>query len=185
MKTELIQTLIEGFVQKAHRTEDVEFWFARDLQKLLGYSEWRNFTLVIDKGREACRKAGNDVPDHFVDVNKMIGDVIPCFAAGFPPFIDHQREVAPLGIAQQLLKIAGEPEFDIFGPVRLLYKAFDERLDQFCFHGSITYPTIPFRIFLKRSSSRFCSRSLIASRLSYWRLPSASASSTFAHPFLK
>jgi len=72
VKTELIQTLIEGFVQKAHRTEDVEFWFARDLQKLLGYSEWRNFTLVIDKGREACRKAGNDVPDHFVDVNKMI-----------------------------------------------------------------------------------------------------------------
>jgi len=51
---------------------DVEFWFARDLQKLLGYAEWRNFLKVVDKAQEACNNAGASVQNHFVDVNKMV-----------------------------------------------------------------------------------------------------------------
>ncbi len=51
---------------------DVEFWFARDLQKLLGYAEWRNFLKVVDKAQEACDNAGASVQNHFVDVNKMV-----------------------------------------------------------------------------------------------------------------
>jgi DNA-damage-inducible protein D len=51
---------------------DVEFWFARDLQKLLGYAEWRNFLKVVEKAQEACDNSGASVQNHFVDVNKMV-----------------------------------------------------------------------------------------------------------------
>lgn len=50
-----------------------EFWYARELQKVLGYSEWRNFQNVIHKAKDACKNSGNSVQDHFVDVNKMVG----------------------------------------------------------------------------------------------------------------
>lgn len=49
-----------------------EFWFARELQTVLGYTEWRNFEKVIGKAKVACSNSKNDVKDHFVDVNKMI-----------------------------------------------------------------------------------------------------------------
>ncbi len=49
-----------------------EFWYARELQKVLDYSEWRNFNLVIKKATIACENSGNNVSDHFVDVNKTI-----------------------------------------------------------------------------------------------------------------
>lgn len=56
-----------------HYTEDgIEFWLARELQEVLEYTEWRNFNSVIDKAKIACEKSGNDVNDHFVDVNKMV-----------------------------------------------------------------------------------------------------------------
>ena len=50
-----------------------EFWYARELQKTLEYTEWRNFTKVIDKAKEACQNSSMSVFDHFVDVNKMVG----------------------------------------------------------------------------------------------------------------
>ncbi len=49
-----------------------EFWYARDLQKILEYSEWRNFKLVIEKAKIACDNSNNEISDHFVDVNKMV-----------------------------------------------------------------------------------------------------------------
>ena len=61
----------EGMVCKYPDTE-TEFWCARDLQELLGYAEWRNFSKVIDRAITACEKAGCDVDDHFVDLNKMV-----------------------------------------------------------------------------------------------------------------
>ena len=48
-----------------------EFWYARDLQIALEYTEWRNFCKVIEKAKEACRGSNNAVSDHFVDVNKI------------------------------------------------------------------------------------------------------------------
>lgn len=49
-----------------------EFWYARELQKALEYSEWRNFSKVIDKAITACENSENAVSDHFVEVNKIV-----------------------------------------------------------------------------------------------------------------
>ncbi len=73
MEINQIQMLTATFEGHAQRTESgVEYWLARDLQELLGYSEWRNFTAVIDKAKTACDGSGNPPNDHFVVVNKMI-----------------------------------------------------------------------------------------------------------------
>jgi DNA-damage-inducible protein D len=50
----------------------VEFWYARELQSVLEYTQWRNFESVIDKAKIACINSGNDVDDHFADVSKTI-----------------------------------------------------------------------------------------------------------------
>ena len=50
----------------------MQFWFARDLQILLGYAQWRNFLLVIDKAKTACSNAKQEVLDHFAEVSKMV-----------------------------------------------------------------------------------------------------------------
>lgn len=56
-----------------HSFEDgTEYWYARELQTVLEYSDWRNFTNVIDKARIACENSGIPVEDHFVDVTKMV-----------------------------------------------------------------------------------------------------------------
>lgn len=49
-----------------------EFWYARELQQALEYTEWRNFSAVIEKAKTSCSASGNEVDDHFVDVNKMV-----------------------------------------------------------------------------------------------------------------
>ena len=49
-----------------------EFWYARELQNVLEYAEWRNFNSVIDKAKIACEQSGNLVTNHFVGVNKTI-----------------------------------------------------------------------------------------------------------------
>ncbi|MDL2218588.1 DNA damage-inducible protein D [Christensenellaceae bacterium OttesenSCG-928-M15] len=49
-----------------------EFWFARELQYILEYTEWRNFINIIDKAKVACENSGVEIEDHFVDVNKMV-----------------------------------------------------------------------------------------------------------------
>ena len=49
-----------------------EFWYARELQKVLEYTEWRNFCNIIDKAKIACETSRNDIADHFVDINKMV-----------------------------------------------------------------------------------------------------------------
>jgi DNA-damage-inducible protein D len=45
---------------------------ARDLQHLLGYSEWRNFSAVLSKAKTACEVSGHPAANHFADVNKMV-----------------------------------------------------------------------------------------------------------------
>ena len=49
-----------------------DFWSARDLARVLEYTDFRNFTAVITKAREACINSGHAVADHFVDINEMV-----------------------------------------------------------------------------------------------------------------
>ena len=49
-----------------------EYWYARELQKVLEYKEWRNFKVVIDKAITSCKNSKFNVFDHFVETNKMI-----------------------------------------------------------------------------------------------------------------
>lgn len=73
METKIIETLTNNFESSAQQTQEgIEFWLARDLKKLLGYNEWRNFLNTIDKAKTSCRNSGHEVSDHFVDVNKMV-----------------------------------------------------------------------------------------------------------------
>lgn len=68
---ELVVYSEQTFDSIKHHTEDgQEFWFARDLQQVLNYAEWRNFLNVINKAKAACRNSGMPVEDCFVDVNK-------------------------------------------------------------------------------------------------------------------
>jgi DNA-damage-inducible protein D len=73
MESNQVQMMTETFEGHAQQTEDgVEYWLARDLQVLLGYTEWRNFVKIIEKAETACDVSGHQVSDHFVDVNKMV-----------------------------------------------------------------------------------------------------------------
>ena len=63
----------QTFEDIKHYTEDgEEFWYARDLQRVLGYTEWRNFTSVIEKAKVACQNSGIGPAGDFVDVNKIV-----------------------------------------------------------------------------------------------------------------
>ena len=72
MKKEDIQALFKSFEDAACVVDQVECWSARELQKLLGYSLWQNFTNVINKAKAACENVGQEVSDHFIDVNKKV-----------------------------------------------------------------------------------------------------------------
>lgn len=56
MKHEIVLSLTKNFEFHAQQTESgVEYWLARDLQHLLGYSEWRNFLRIISKAKTAVK----------------------------------------------------------------------------------------------------------------------------------
>lgn len=72
MKKELITTLQKTFEEYAHTVDGIEFWYARDLQKLLDYDKWENFAKVIGKAKIACQNSKQDIDDHFAGVRKMV-----------------------------------------------------------------------------------------------------------------
>ncbi|MBL7809843.1 MAG: DNA damage-inducible protein D [Saprospiraceae bacterium] len=72
MKKDLILELFEKFEAACYLFEGTECWSARELQSILGYNEWRNFLNAIEKAKNACITAGEQIHHHFVDVNKMI-----------------------------------------------------------------------------------------------------------------
>ena len=72
MKQEIISQLHSSFELAVNESDGVEYWFARDLQELLGYSKWENFIKVIEKAKIASTNAKQDVSDHFLDVRKMV-----------------------------------------------------------------------------------------------------------------
>lgn len=73
MELEQINSLTNSFESFSNKTEDnTEFWFARDLQQLLGYTKWDNFKNVIFKAKTACEVSEQNILDHFADVGKTI-----------------------------------------------------------------------------------------------------------------
>ncbi len=72
MEKETIVKLNKSFEESAYEQDGVEYWLARELQELLGYSDWRNFLNAVDKAKESCKTTGEGVLDHFVDVTKMV-----------------------------------------------------------------------------------------------------------------
>ncbi len=74
MEKAIIVKLHKDFEQSVYKEENtgMEFWLARDLQNLLGYSQWRSFESVIDKAMVACRNAGQNPDDHFARTRKMV-----------------------------------------------------------------------------------------------------------------
>lgn len=72
MKKEFINELFDKFEEACYDYEGLDCWSARDLQIILGYSQWRNFKNVIDKAQKSCEQAGEDFKNHFAEFSKMV-----------------------------------------------------------------------------------------------------------------
>ncbi len=74
MEKEIIVQLHGSFEKSAQKDTEtgLEFWFAHDLQSLLGYSHWRSFESVIEKAKIACENSGFDPQDHFAQCAKWL-----------------------------------------------------------------------------------------------------------------
>jgi len=72
MKREIISQLHSSFELAVNETDGVEYWFARDLQELLGYSKWENFIKVIDKAKIASINANRKYQTIFLTSGKWL-----------------------------------------------------------------------------------------------------------------
>jgi DNA-damage-inducible protein D len=72
MKKEQISELFEKFQNACYIYEGIECWSARELQEILGYTKWENFSKVIDKAKTSCETSGVAIKNHFPDVRKMV-----------------------------------------------------------------------------------------------------------------
>ncbi len=63
---------ISHYINNKDNSEQVEVWFARELQALLGYTRWENFIVAIHRAVDSCKVQGINVDDHFREVTKMV-----------------------------------------------------------------------------------------------------------------
>ena len=68
---DIFDTIVKS-IKSDDGTEEVEVWFARDLQKVLGYARWENFQVAIARAVESCKQQNTNVDDHFREVTKMV-----------------------------------------------------------------------------------------------------------------
>ena len=72
-KTEKKENNNKTFEDIRHNDENgTEYWYARELQVVLDYKEWRKFENVINQAKKACKNSDVGILDHFVDVDKMV-----------------------------------------------------------------------------------------------------------------
>ena len=73
-----IQQLLTSFngitrsVNSENDSEQVEIWFARELQLILGYARWENFIVAVNRAIDSCKTQSIRVEDHFREVTKMV-----------------------------------------------------------------------------------------------------------------
>ena len=73
MSRKLTKKTMTLFESIKHVDENgVEYWTSRSLWKILEYTDYRNFQTVIEKAKIACENSGQNVEDHFVDINEMV-----------------------------------------------------------------------------------------------------------------
>lgn len=76
MEKNKIAALKRSFDEIAHthvdNSDSVEYWFARELQQLLGYSRWEDFEKAVQRGITACENTGVPIENHFREVPKMV-----------------------------------------------------------------------------------------------------------------
>jgi len=63
---------IAPFINNEDDSLQVEIWFARELQTLLGYARWENFIVAVHRAVDSCKTLNINVNDHFREVTKMI-----------------------------------------------------------------------------------------------------------------
>ena len=73
-KIEQYKSAFDAIVEivKDEDCNDIEVWYARELQTVLGYARWENFVVAIGRAIESCKTLGVSVDDHFREVTKMI-----------------------------------------------------------------------------------------------------------------
>lgn len=74
--------MLSSNLEKLHKSFDeilnvdtennIEFWYARDLQECLGYARWENFFVAINRAMESCKNIGIEVSEHFRGITKMV-----------------------------------------------------------------------------------------------------------------
>lgn len=72
MDKQLVSEYLKNFEESVCFEGDLEFWYARDLARLLGYQDWRNFQNVIEKAKQSCERSSHPFVYHFVEVNRVI-----------------------------------------------------------------------------------------------------------------
>ena len=73
MENKISKTVLPVFEQIKHTDNNGnEFWMARQLSKALEYTDFRNFSSVIEKAKEACKNSGHKIADHLVEVNEVV-----------------------------------------------------------------------------------------------------------------
>ena len=73
MNQEMEEAYNKRFEEIKHTDEKgIEFWFARELMKVLQYAKWQNFEKIINKARIACKNSGISIKDCFTGISKPI-----------------------------------------------------------------------------------------------------------------
>ena len=72
MEKRIIELYRRKFDDIRHEEDGIEYWYARELMKLLDYVQWRNFDNAINKAMISCENNGNVAEDHFSRINNTI-----------------------------------------------------------------------------------------------------------------
>ena len=73
MSQDLMRYSDQTFEDIKHIDEDgQEFWYARELQRVLEYAQWRYMKEAVERARLACENSGLNPDNHFAEVRKMV-----------------------------------------------------------------------------------------------------------------